>query len=227
MDAPKLIKTIIWTLVAISLAMDIHKKLNQPPVDLTATATENNSAQSPQNHDPSTEKTASTSDHVPEDSSETKRRVKRDDGITMSLIRVEYCVSCSYKGAFQSLETYLQQRFPTVIVEGSEYPLTPMKKMLGKGLTFLQYGLYAIMMVGDKIFPMIGVTPPSIYYRMKEKKVMAMIGIMFVGNQLQSMASSTGAFEVILDGETIFSKLNSGRMPTNEEIDAILTSRGL
>ena len=40
------------------------------------------------------------------------------------------------------------------------------------------------------------------------------------------MASSGGVFEVAVDGTLIFSKKESGRFPSNEEILAALASRG-
>jgi len=40
--------------------------------------------------------------------------------------------------------------------------------------------------------------------------------------QIEFVKSSGGAFEVSLDGELIFSKLNTGRFPSPEEIKARL-----
>ncbi|MBX2826427.1 MAG: Rdx family protein [Gammaproteobacteria bacterium] len=38
------------------------------------------------------------------------------------------------------------------------------------------------------------------------------------------MAGSGGVFEIVRDGELVFSKRSLGRFPTDEEIDALLPS---
>jgi hypothetical protein len=48
-----------------------------------------------------------------------------------------------------------------------------------------------------------------------------LISMFFASSLVQSMAS-TGAFEIYLDGQRIFSKIESGRMPTILQIDAAL-----
>ena len=58
----------------------------------------------------------------------------------------------------------------------------------------------------------------------------ASLGIMFGGNYLSSKLSATGAFEVIqdmdgLDHTLLFSKLQSGRFPTPEEVIRLVANR--
>jgi len=36
------------------------------------------------------------------------------------------------------------------------------------------------------------------------------------------LAGATGAFEIIIDGRIVYSKLGTGRFPTDEEVDALL-----
>ena len=44
------------------------------------------------------------------------------------------------------------------------------------------------------------------------------MGAWFLGNTLSQNMLNTGAFEVYYDGETIFSKIRSGRLPSMPEI---------
>ena len=47
---------------------------------------------------------------------------------------------------------------------------------------------------------------------------MFLIGGYFLLNMIQNAVSSTGAFEVYLDNQLIFSKLSTGRVPNVHEL---------
>jgi selT/selW/selH-like putative selenoprotein len=68
-------------------------------------------------------------------------------------------------------------------------------------------------MFGDKLLPAIGVVPPPIYYKLKEKQWMVIIGSYFLTSQLSNSLLNSGAFEVYLNGELVHSKLTSKQMP--------------
>ncbi len=156
--------------------------------------------------------------------SDTKQTRTNTGGLEIHDIHISYCVSCSYKGMYQKVADHIQQNYPMMNINGAEYPTSPQKLLLSKAFTFAQYGLIAIMIAGDAIFKALKINPPAIYYKLKEKKIMAFMMIYFLGNNIQSMLTSTGAFEVMVDGKLEFSKLATGRMPTLEDIDMILSS---
>jgi selT/selW/selH-like putative selenoprotein len=148
---------------------------------------------------------------------ETKEKldVSLDDGsYKMRLLDIEYCPSL--KAEYDRLYNALLTR--DVSVTGREYPLPPMKQMLAYGVTAAQWGGFAILMAGDRIFPALGMQYPALYLQIREKKMMAMIGMYFIFNTLKSSVSKSGAFEVYLNGKRIFSKLESGRVPDAHEI---------
>ena len=49
-----------------------------------------------------------------------------------------------------------------------------------------------------------------------------MLAVYFGLNMLQNFVSSTGAFEVYVNENLIFSKLETGRLPSFDEIDQLL-----
>jgi len=57
---------------------------------------------------------------------------------------------------------------------------------------------------------------------MKEKKTIVIIVCMLLGNNVVSSLMSTGAFEVFLDNKLIFSKLQTGGMPSAQDIERFL-----
>lgn len=82
-------------------------------------------------------------------------------------------------------------------------------------ISYLQYGFIGLMLLGNNI-PAIAGHP--LYQRVQQNRWMYFIGAYFLTNTLQKMLSQTGAFEVYVDNELIFSKLALNRMPTIQEI---------
>lgn len=75
-----------------------------------------------------------------------------------------------------------------------------------------------LLVLGDQIFAALGVPPPELYNQVKEKKLAMAMAVWFLGNMLHNSLTSTGAFEVFYDGQQVFSKLQSNRMPNIDEI---------
>lgn len=79
-----------------------------------------------------------------------------------------------------------------------------------------------MLFAGDWILHQLEITPPQIYKQIMGNKVVLFMIVFVVGNNLLSAMTTTGAFEVYLDGNKIFSKLEKGRAPQPTEIlDAI------
>jgi len=108
------------------------------------------------------------------------------------------------------------------MVSGSEYPPPPNKVLLAKIVSYIQWGIMIVMLAGDWIFPKLGIVPPPIYYRMKEKQFIVIMACMFLGGQISNGLTSTGAFEVFVDNKLVFSKLQMDRMPSPGEIERFL-----
>jgi len=127
-------------------------------------------------------------------------------------VLVKYCQSCaSYKGSYQQVADYINAKYPTITVTGDNYPPPPTKLLLSKLVTYGQYGVTLLLVAGDWIFKQVGITPPPIYHKIKEKQFIVIMAAMFLGNNLSTSLTSTGAFEVYADNELIFSKLQTGR----------------
>ena len=62
---------------------------------------------------------------------------------------------------------------------------------------------------------------------MQESKFMYGIGIWIIGNNVQASFITSGAFEISIDEVVIFSKLETGHMPTSQNLIQIFTAYGL
>jgi selT/selW/selH selenoprotein domain len=223
-QAQSQLKKGLLILFLISLAMDFYPRWKSPEnIEILTSGDE--TTRSPRVNKTPADSTSPESDSNYQGQQEPGyERKTRPEGGNFEIhdLHIAYCVSCSYKGLYQKVADHVQKNYPMINISGSEYPASPEKVFLGKALTFVQYGLFAILLFGDQIFAALKITPPAIYYKLREKKMMAGMMIFFLGNNLHSMLTSTGAFEITLDGQLVFSKLASGRMPSIADIDAIL-----
>eukprot|EP01136_Pigoraptor_vietnamica_P027384 Opistho-1_new@83613 len=110
-------------------------------------------------------------------------------------------------------------------IVGGNYPPHPTNVLLSRLVTVFQFAFIILLVAGDYIFPRLGMAPPAFYVYLSERKMMAVALTFFLGNQISGGLLSTGAFEISLDGHTIFSKLAENRVPSIEEVaERIMTS---
>ena len=68
---------------------------------------------------------------------------------------------------------------------------------------------------------------PEAIKSIQESKWMYSIGAFFIGSQISAGLLQTGAFEIYIDDELVFSKLETGRQVTEGDIRAIFEPYGL
>lgn len=136
-----------------------------------------------------------------------------------AVVQISFCTSCSYRGMALTMKKMLESAFPGVDVELSNYPPPLPKRMLSKFVPVLQIGSIVLITAGDHIFPRLGYTvPPPWYYSLKQKRFGVIATTWLLGNALQSFLQGTGAFEVMCNGDLVFSKLRENRFPGEYEL---------
>ena len=98
--------------------------------------------------------------------------------------------------------------------------------MIAQAAQMLQMMGIIFLLFGEGIFNGLGMPVPEAYKALQENKMLA-IGILFIGNSFAQQLVATGAFELELNGQEVYSKLKEGRMPTIEEIITRLETAGL
>ena len=86
------------------------------------------------------------------------------------------------------------------------YPPTDTNAMLAKVVTAVQ----VLVVVGALTIENFVVLPADV----RDKKMMIVMGAMFLGNTVRNSLMSTGAFEVLYDDSIVWSKLTTGQMPS-------------
>ena len=114
-----------------------------------------------------------------------------------------------------------------IIVTGDNYPPSQQQVIIAQVAQVVWFVGLAIVFAGDTILKTLGFKElPQMYQQAKENKMILLGGLWFLNNWGNTQLS-TGAFEIYLDDKLIFSKLDSGRVPTGELILQLLRDAGL
>lgn len=135
------------------------------------------------------------------------------------------CNGCGFKKNFDELKLYLESRIPNLRVTNNEFPIKNSKKILSKLIMFLQYAIILFVFFGEKLFGYLQMPVPGIYHKMVQYKMFVVFGVYMMGNNLSSMLTSSGAFEVVFNNEVLFSKMEQGGFPKAETIYLLLKNQ--
>lgn len=118
----------------------------------------------------------------------------------------------------------LQRIYPQVPVIGRNFPPSPQKVMIAQIGQYAFFLGIAVLFFGDGLFRMLGMAHPPWYNAMTENKMQTCL-FLWIMNSFATSQMSTGAFEVSFDGELIFSKMETNRLPTMDELVNVLNMR--
>ena len=125
------------------------------------------------------------------------------------------------------IQQIMEKNFKNVIVNGEEYPLHFIRKILSYLVTITQISVFTTMILGESIKPfLINIIPNYLIDWIIENKLRSFIIMFFVGNFLQNFISNTGAFEIFYNGNQIWSKIQNGNVPNINQLIQILNQRG-
>mmetsp|Transcript_24993 Transcript_24993/g.77084 ORF Transcript_24993/g.77084 Transcript_24993/m.77084 type:complete len:104 (-) Transcript_24993:179-490(-) len=80
-----------------------------------------------------------------------------------------------------------------------------------------QIAIMILFLGGEKVFQLFGAPTPAWFGPVMENKMMT-FGIVWMANNVAAQMVATGAFEIVVNGELVFSKLQTGRLPSAAEI---------
>ena len=144
----------------------------------------------------------------------------------LNVLNIHYCSESSYKKTFETMEDYLSKKYPILLIRGSQYDLDPVRLILSKAITLAQYALYGLVFAGQFLFQQLGMAPPAFYDKIAKNRILVFFLVMFLMGHIHTVVISTGAFEVNLNDQIIYSKIQTGKMPTTEDIDKALSLYG-
>jgi selT/selW/selH-like putative selenoprotein len=102
-----------------------------------------------------------------------------------------------------------------VKVVGDPYPTPPLQSFLGSAASALSWGLLILSLGGEWLLGNLPFrVPPELLPYLQNKWYV--LGAYFVLSQASSYLTSSGAYEILVNGELLHSKLQTGTVPTTE-----------
>lgn len=123
------------------------------------------------------------------------------------------------------MKQQLQRLLPNaqeVRIVGGTYPTPPARALAAKVCSTAFLASLGVALAGQQL----AFLPPTVLNFIAQQRGM-LIGAGFLLNMVGGALGQTGAFEVSLDGELIFSKLQAGAVPTVAEIRRIVLQKTL
>lgn len=128
------------------------------------------------------------------------------------------------------LKQYLEQNFPELKghVYGANYPPPAFAVALTQVVQIIQLAAVILLFLGERICrDYLGyTTTPAFIQVMKNNQIQTFIGLFLLSSISQGFLA-TGAFEVEINGQEIFSKLKTGALPNLKVISRAIMSKGV
>ncbi|CAF2766205.1 unnamed protein product [Rotaria sp. Silwood2] len=140
----------------------------------------------------------------------------------LPIIKFRYCHSCGYQNLFKQFSELVRTHYPNIAVMGENYPPPPLKSLVARILSIIKITLLICLLFGQNPFLFLNMSTPKIYLWALQNKMYACLMIFFLSNSLESYLISTGAFEISIDDVPLWSKLETGRLPSNNEFIQML-----
>jgi len=105
---------------------------------------------------------------------------------------------------------------------GDNYPPPALRAYLAYALGVAKIVLIVAVVSGQNPFTWFGLQTPGIYSWAVDNKLYACMMIFFLSNAIEGQLISTGAFEISFNDVPVWSKLESGRIPSPQEMFQIL-----
>lgn len=118
--------------------------------------------------------------------------------------------------------------FPSLIgrMSGTNYPMTPAKKSIVKTIRVYQVAVVVLLFVGAALLSALGLAAPQWFQLLQDNSGPVIVSAVVL-HFVCSMMSTSGAFEIFLDGDLVSSKLASGRVTPVESLVEELIRRGV
>uniref|UniRef100_A0A4W5MPT4 Selenoprotein T n=1 Tax=Hucho hucho TaxID=62062 RepID=A0A4W5MPT4_9TELE len=123
---------------------------------------------------------------------------------------------------FEEYMQVLYQRYPDIRIEGENYLPLPLYRHVASFLSMFKLALIGLIIIGKDPFALCGMQAPGIWVWGQENKIYACMMVFFFSNMIENQCMSTGAFEITLNDVPVWSKLESGHLPSMQQLVQIL-----
>uniref|UniRef100_T1J566 Selenoprotein T n=1 Tax=Strigamia maritima TaxID=126957 RepID=T1J566_STRMM len=127
-----------------------------------------------------------------------------------------------YRKVFEQYASLIQDKYPNIIISGDNFPPPTHRLQLAQILGIGKLILIVLIVSSVNPFDFMGADTPSVYRWFLNNKLYSCMMIYFLSNVLESQLISTGAFEIAFKDVPVWSKLETGRIPSPPELFQII-----
>ncbi|CAF1091937.1 unnamed protein product [Adineta ricciae] len=138
------------------------------------------------------------------------------------IIKFRYCQGCGYQNLFKQFSELVRTHYPNMAVVGENYPPQPLKAFLARLVSMIKMALLVCLLFGQNPFTLLRIPTPRVYSWALQNKMYACLMIFFLSNSIESYLIATGAFEITVDDVPLWSKIDTGRIPSSNEFVQML-----
>ena len=89
-------------------------------------------------------------------------------------------------------------------------------------LSLAKMAFLVLIITGQNPFTWVNMETPAIWNWATQNKIYACMMLFFIGNAIEGQLITTGAFEIMFNDVPVWSKLETGRIPSPQEMFQIL-----
>lgn len=123
---------------------------------------------------------------------------------------------------YEQFTDVLHQKYPHLQITGDNFPAGAMRQLIAQILGYVKLVFIGLIIVGQNPFTWFAVETPGWFNWAMENKMYACMMLFFVSNAIEGQLISTGAFEISFNDVPVWSKLETGRVPSPQEIFQII-----
>lgn len=140
----------------------------------------------------------------------------------LPILKFLVCTSWGYNSATVEFADIISQKFPAIKIEESTYPPACYLQCIASLISFIKFSSIILILTKVDPFRPLGFNTPKLYRWAIENMIYSCLMTYFICNAIETQLLSTGAFEIMMDDCTLWSKLESGRIPKVEELLKII-----
>lgn len=140
-------------------------------------------------------------------------------------IKIQFCHSCGYRQAFEEISKLLQANFPGIKMEGEYHQPNWLRQQIVNLLFVTKFATLAMIFMDVNPFNYLQMETPRLWTHVTQNKISSSLIIFFISNSIETNMMSTGAFEIFYNDYPIWSKIQTGRIPSGPELLQIVGSQ--
>lgn len=155
--------------------------------------------------------------------------------------------SWGYKRAFEEYSNILREKYPGLTIIGDNFPPPASKHYFALCFNVAKLLTIALVVINVDPFALLGMETPAFWFWLASNRIFGCLITFFVSNVIEGQLISTGAFEISYNGRLcrllnlspvltsnllskdvpVWSKLETGRIPSPPELFQIIDNRNL